>query len=81
MAVLTVGLTSLTNIVKTISAADLAKLTEAYTPDLVEQGIPSPTSQQIFEYWFNRVFAATVTEVRARRRAATDAADPPIAFT
>jgi hypothetical protein len=81
VAVLTIGLTGLTAITKTLSAGDLAKLTAAYTPDLQAQGIASPTNQQLFEYWFDRMFAATITEVRARRRAAADAADPPIAFT
>jgi len=81
MKILTVGLTGLTTITKTLTDGDLAKLTQAYTPDLQAQGIASPTNQQLFEYWFDRMFATSITEVRDRRRAAADALDPPIRFT
>ena len=81
MATLSIGLTGLTTITKTLSAGDMTKLIDAFTPILQEQGIPSPTNQQIFAYWVDRWKADTITVVRQRQRQAADAGITDIALT
>jgi hypothetical protein len=84
MAVLTISLTgagSLTNITKTLSAGDLTKLIDAFTPILQAQGVPSPTNQQIFAYWVDRWKADTITAVRQQQQTLAQVAIADIALT
>jgi hypothetical protein len=81
MATLTVSLTGLTSISKTLSAGDLTKLINAFTPVLQDQGIPSPTNQQIFDYWVNRWKADTIAFVMNREKSVADQTITPITLT
>ena len=84
MATLTVSLTGaggLTPATKTLSAGDLTKLIDAFTPILQAQGIPAPTNQQIFNYWVERWAADTITVVRQQQQTQADAGITSIVFT
>jgi hypothetical protein len=84
MATLTISLTgagTLTPITTTLSAADLTKLINAFTPILQDQGIPSPTNQQIFNYWVSRWKTDTITAIRNQQRDAADSGITPVVFT
>ena len=81
MATLTISLSGQTDITKTLSASDLTKLIDAFTPILQEQGIPSPTNQQLFDYWVSRWLADTITAIRNRQRVVADNGITPVVFT
>lgn len=84
MAVLTISLTgagSLTPITKTLSAGDLTKLIGAFTPILQGQGIPTPTNQQVFNYWVDRWKADTINAVEQQERSLSASSITPIVLT
>ena len=81
MATLTISLSGQTDITKTLSASDLTKLIDAFTPILQDQGIPSPTNQQLFDYWVSRWLADTITVIRNRQRVVADNGITPVVFT
>ena len=81
MATLTISLSGQTDITKTLSASDLTKLIDAFTPIFQDQGIPSPTNEQLFDYWVSRWLADTITVIRNRQRVVADNGITPVVFT